>query len=116
MRCISTTMAAVVSTLAFVQVAFAAPPSPPPAFSWTGFYAGLNVGSTWSKNDISNTATAGSCDPTTGPGCTAVPNYSALSVIATTFNRPVRVNSFFGGGQVGYNWQFTNWVTGLEAD
>ena len=25
-------------------------------------------------------------------------------------------NGFIGGGQVGYNWQFNNWVTGIEAD
>ncbi len=25
-------------------------------------------------------------------------------------------NGFIGGGQLGYNWQFANWVAGLEAD
>jgi opacity protein-like surface antigen len=38
-----------------------------------------------------------------------------LGAIATTSLNP-KDNAFIGGGQIGYNWQFTNWVAGLEAD
>ena len=33
-----------------------------------------------------------------------------------TYNLDPNRNGFIGGGQVGFNWQFNNWVTGIEAD
>ena len=61
-----------------------------PAFSWTGFYAGGHAGYGWADldNDLTDAA---------GDG-----------------NKP---DGFFGGGQVGYNYQFSNQIVlGLEAD
>jgi len=80
----------------------------PPAFSWAGWYVGGNVG--WkgldtnmssAPNDPATTAfntgciTAGACPQAYGSS-------SGSGVI--------------GGGQIGYNWQFSNWVAGVETD
>ena len=72
--------------------AFAAPP----VFTWTGFYAGANIG--WTQNEVraSNRGFAG----VTG----AYPSFSGTS------------NGFIGGLQAGYNQQFDMFVAGVEAD
>lgn len=68
---------------------------PVSVFSWTGFYAGVNGGIGGDKVDYP---------------------FSALNnSVGGNFN----LTSFggFGGGQIGYNWQFApNWVLGIEAD
>jgi len=58
-----------------------------PAFNWTGFYAGANIGL-----GIANT------------------NYNALLGI------PGSGSGLVAGVQAGYNWQVNNFVLGLEAD
>lgn len=72
--------------------------APAPAFSWSGFYVGINGGF--------------GGDRFTYP--------FALSVGAATAAGQARLNSsgFLGGGQIGYNYQFagTPYVAGLEAD
>ncbi|WP_342162608.1 outer membrane protein [Methylobacterium sp. SD21] len=76
-----------------------APPPPPPAlpvFTWTGFYAGVNAGYGFS------TGSGGFTDPTYG-----------------TATGGGRSGGFAGGGQVGYNYQFTpgsGFVIGVETD
>ncbi|MCJ2058590.1 porin family protein [Methylobacterium sp. J-048] len=76
-----------------------APPPPlpvPPAFTWTGLYAGLNAGYAF------RTGSGGFTDPT----------YGAV----TGGNRS---GGFAGGGQIGYNYQLTpgsGFVLGVEAD
>jgi outer membrane immunogenic protein len=45
---------ALIGTPAFAaDIPVKAPPSPPPApvYSWTGFYAGMNAGWSWGKQD-----------------------------------------------------------------
>ena len=37
---------------------------------------------------------------------------TVLNSVGTTFP----LNGVIGGGQIGYNWQFSNWVFGFEAD
>lgn len=59
-------------------------------YNWTGFYVGATAGYLFGKSQH--------CD--TPAFCT------------NAFN----VNGFTGGGTVGYNWQMTNWVLGVEAD
>ena len=59
-----------------------------PAFSWTGFYLGINGGYGFGKSDWSGTATSGSLSP-----------HGALT-----------------GATFGYNWQTGSWVLGAEAD
>ncbi|WEK52560.1 MAG: porin family protein [Candidatus Kaistia colombiensis] len=60
-----------------------------PVFNWTGFYAGVHGGYGWAKLDSADTGVLGGDKP----------------------------DGFFGGGQLGYNYQFsTNVVLGVEAD
>ena len=86
-------------------IAFAAkphkppPPPPPPVWSWTGFYLGGNVGYGWGSSAANETF----IDSVTG-------------LVLGTGTGTVHPNGVIGGGQIGYNWQFGNWVTGLEAD
>ncbi|QTL02308.1 porin family protein [Aquabacter sp. L1I39] len=61
--------------------------APAPVFSWTGFYIGANAGYAW------------------GSGKGAADYYG------------VSPDGWFGGGQVGYNYQFqNNMLVGVEAD
>ncbi|EKS36663.1 outer membrane protein [Afipia broomeae] len=74
--------------------------------SWTGFYAGLNVG--YGFND---------------PVATFAPN-DVVSANVFNFSNPnpaasvaYDVKGVLGGAQAGYNWQVSpNWLIGLEAD
>jgi outer membrane immunogenic protein len=75
------------------DMAVKAPPPPvaPPTFSWTGFYIGGNVGGGWINAPLTDNLT-GLDVGTPGAG------------------------SFIGGGQVGFNWQFSPyWVFGIEG-
>ncbi|QRG07451.1 porin family protein [Xanthobacter dioxanivorans] len=73
-----------------------AAPIPVPMFSWTGFYIGGNVGWGWASNTY---------------------DYTAFGSPFTYSYDLGGSNGFFGGGQVGYNYQFANNVVlGAEAD
>ncbi|MCB8820498.1 outer membrane protein [Microvirga rosea] len=63
-----------------------------PAFTWTGFYAGVNIGYGWS------TGTSRYYDPAFG--------YAGGG----------KSGGFVGGAQAGYNYQFGMFVLGAEAD
>lgn len=65
-----------------------APAYEAPAFSWTGFYLGINGGYGFGKSDWSSTATSGGIDP-------------QGALVGATF---------------GYNWQTGSWVLGAEGD
>jgi outer membrane immunogenic protein len=69
-------------------------PPPPPAFSWTGFYAGLNGGGGWGQ-------TSHTTDPT-----------AVLSFATGDFN----TSGGLAGGTFGYNYQTGAWVIGAETD
>lgn len=77
-----------------------APPAPYvgiPVFTWTGFYVGANVGYGF------GTSNSGLYDPT----------YGAITASSASNG------GILGGGQVGFNYQFTpgsGFVVGLEAD
>jgi outer membrane immunogenic protein len=82
------------------------PLPPPSAYNWTGFYAGLNAGYGWgsgsAKLQTSGTATTLFTDV-----------ISSGSIPASmSFNR----SGFTGGGQIGYNYQISSIVLGVEAD
>jgi len=64
-----------------------------PAWSWTGFYVGVNGGFGGDKT-----------------------THSFSSTFGLSGDRSITSSGFLAGGQVGYNWQFTNWVLGVEAD
>jgi outer membrane immunogenic protein len=80
----------------------------PPPPTWTGLYWGVNAG--WigsSQYNITNTGTdTGNGGLGTFLGIGAIPGTVAVSH-----------SGFFGGGQIGYNWQTDpSWVWGVEAD
>jgi outer membrane immunogenic protein len=109
---IKTLLLAGVSAVAIVGTAAAAdlrpmytkaPPPPPPAFSWTGFYVGVNAG--WGWNDTSGDTFC--TDPggiTQGTFCPIFPQGN------------LQPSGGFGGGQIGYNLQNGQFVYGIEAD
>ncbi len=72
------------------------PPPIPPAFTWTGFYLGVNAGYAFGEGRKTFN------DPTYG-----------------TVTNAGQGGGFAGGGQIGYNYQLTpgsGWVLGAEAD
>ncbi len=101
----ATLIAVVLSLTAGVNPASAQAPlvqSPPvPGWNWTGFYIGANFGGGWSNSNWSNTLTG------------------TLGGIQRNGSNSNSSNGggIFGGGQVGYNYEFPNHlVAGIEAD
>ena len=92
-----------------------APPpefQPVPVFTWTGFYAGFNAGYGFDANS-SNGSTVVSTSAASG----LIANGAAPGIV--TFNNRNSNDGFVGGGQIGYNVQFTpgsGVVVGIEAD
>ena len=64
----------------------------PPVFNWTGFYVGGNIGGAWANRDVTDT------------------------FLGVNFNNGNNNGAFIGGGQLGFNWQVSNFVLGLEWD
>ena len=72
--------------------------APAPAFSWTGFYIGGDIGAAWATTTASPTGSTEN-------------NYYGMS------NPSLNTSGFMGGGYVGYNYQLNqNFVVGLEGD
>ena len=92
------------------DMAVKAPPAAPaPVYNWTGWYVGVNAGASFGnvKTDFDvapvTVHTTGGDIPVTGD----------LFPKSDT----VWPSGFMGGGQIGYNWQYSPiWVVGLEAD
>src|SRR6185437_9524878 len=74
----------------------APPPVLSPLYNWSGFYAGINGGWGTSHNCWTRTATAGVAILPAAEGCHDADGGTV-------------------GGQIGYRWQASNWVFGLEA-
>jgi outer membrane immunogenic protein len=98
-----------VAALAMITSATAAdlpvkapPPAPvmAPVYDWSGFYIGVNGGYSWghSSRDLNF------FNPLNGV------------LIATGTGAGRDLNGGLFGGQIGYNWQTSNWVFGIEAD
>ena len=83
---------------------------------WTGFYVGLNIGGGWSANSNNNSYLP-YADTTYRIGSTplgsASPNLFFLPGGGQTNSN---TGGVVGGGQVGYNYQFNQFVIGAEAD
>lgn len=79
-------------------------PAPPPAFNWTGWYVGANVGGHRGRDAITTTFNRVGFHP-------------PLPFNADTLS-PVTLNpaGVIGGLQIGYNWQLNNTLLGIEAD
>jgi outer membrane immunogenic protein len=74
-----------------------APNAPFPFNNWSGFYSGFNAGGASSHN------------------CWNVANSLGTPVPAAPSEGCHDATGGLVGGQVGYRWQVTNWVFGLEA-
>jgi outer membrane immunogenic protein len=95
----------------------AAPPAPAPAFSWTGFYVGLNAGGTWARSDAETSVNC-NVPPARSPYlCDSLGNGSATAAgVNAAGSGTISASGFTGGVQAGYNWQGPNLVYGLETD
>jgi outer membrane immunogenic protein len=72
----------------------------PPAYSWTGCYAGVHVGYGWGRHDVT------ASNFSFGPGGTPISATNTLDSSGGIY-----------GGQVGCNYQFAgNWVIGIQGD
>ena len=76
----------------------APPPPPPPAWSWTGFYVGLNAGYSVARDPFNQTL-----------------NESGIAGSSSIDSRVSPQGGLFGG-QMGYNYQTGNIVFGVEGD
>src|SRR5262249_53552592 len=95
---LATAMAANAADVAPRPVPYPAPYAPPPLvyapppFSWTGFYLGGNIGGAWANRDVTDT------------------------LLGVNFSNGGN-GGFIGGGQLGFNWQVSNYfVLGFEAE
>ncbi|MFY9694705.1 MAG: outer membrane protein [Xanthobacteraceae bacterium] len=73
-------------------------PASAPTFSWTGFYAGLNIG---------------------GGSGNASDTFTLIDVGLPPFpmgSDSNHITGVIGGGQAGYNWQIGQYVLGIETD
>jgi outer membrane immunogenic protein len=116
MKKISTALCALAAVAAVSSPSFAAdmrlptkapPMPPPPIFTWTGFYIGVNGGGAFGSGhdvDVVETVNGTIFSAGTWPG---FGNFGSLEPTGG-----------FGGGQIGYNFQApgSNWVWGFEAD
>jgi outer membrane immunogenic protein len=85
-----------------------APPLAPPApvYYWSGCYVGGSVGGIWRQSDSTNISFVDG-----GSGVTAA---VAAGAIPTAFNDGG--SGWLAGGQLGCNYQTSNWVFGIETD
>ena len=82
-----------------------------PVYGWTGVYVGGNLGYSWgnARTDIAGNATFVAM-PTFFGG---IPD----NRVAFANSNTARLKGVIGGGQIGYNYQFSpRWVLGFEAD
>ena len=76
------------------------------AYNWSGFYAGINGGYGWGRQT----------DPDITFGDTSLSGYGAYVAAGGFPTASLSPKGFLGGLQLGYNWQTSNFVLGLETD
>jgi outer membrane immunogenic protein len=77
--------------------------------AWSGWYAGLNAGGVWGQADPGASVLNGP------DGYFSDGNVPAVNAVAQNQSR-LKPSGATIGGQVGYNWQFSNVVAGFETD
>jgi outer membrane immunogenic protein len=86
------------------------PLPPPPVWTWTGFYLGIQGGAGWgTSRDL---ATAEQCTPFFCGGSGAI---VPISIPGST-GYSAALSGWHGGGTVGFNWQRDQVVFSVEAD
>jgi outer membrane immunogenic protein len=65
---------------------------PPVAYSWTGWYWGVNIGYSWGRET------------------------NDWTTFGVTASESQKMNGVIGGFQSGFNWQTGIWVIGMESD
>ena len=78
-----------------------APVAPVAVYNWGGFYIGGHVGGAWTNQEWVNTANV-------IPGDT-------FGDLAPGQGFRQSGSGIFGGGHAGYNWQASNFASGLEG-
>jgi len=105
---------ALAGTAAAADLPSRAPPPvyvPPPP-TWTGFYVGVNAGYEWAASTGVDTTSVNVFSLAGLNGAIG----SETSALATGAGS-LKAAGFIGGGQIGYNYQFSNsFVAGLEVD
>jgi outer membrane immunogenic protein len=84
------------------DMALKAPPPPAPVWSWTGCYIGGSVGGAWARTRITDVGNA------------AGAAFASAGTAGQTFN--VDHSGVIGGGQLGCDWQSSNFVWGIEGE
>jgi outer membrane immunogenic protein len=114
MKRLATALAAIalIGTPAFAadMAVKAPPPAPAPVPTWTGFYGGIQIGGGWSSEPVNYSAN----DPLAAEllnGGLGVPGNQPL---ASGYR--ISQSGAVGGFEAGYNWQWSNWLLGLETD
>ena len=79
-----------------------------PAPTWTGLYVGANGG--WGWSNINTTVTPFGPVPSPPVVPHPVPTYPKDPTLSSNSDGAVF------GGQIGYNWQISSWVLGIEGD
>jgi outer membrane immunogenic protein len=89
---------------------------PPPVFTWTGFYVGVNLGGGWRERNNDNFAFPGLFPNPLFPIFSPTPFITGVFPFAFN-NNDNNSGGVVGGGQIGYNFQFSPWlVVGVETD
>jgi len=91
------TTAAVAADMAPRYYAKAPPPAAIAIYNWTGFYVGVHGGGAWAHTNVRD-----------------VDAYAEAALPGTVTT--VNTSGFLAGGQIGYNWQASQYVLGIEAD
>jgi outer membrane immunogenic protein len=77
----------------------APPPPATPAWDWTGFYLGIDVGAAWATDTVS-------------------PTVAESAIFGTTYPRSNKLSTSgpLGGATIGFNYQLSSFVFGIEGD
>jgi outer membrane immunogenic protein len=103
LTCIVTIVAVLAATAAQAQTRA-------PAYSWTGFYIGAQLGGAWGDRSIDRSPN----DAAAGLLLNGTLGALGMQPISA---HDARISGVTGGIELGYNWQIApRWVLGIEAD